>query len=72
MFLFVCVCGGDWAREKLTGRVQPEGHSPRRRVLHNFSIQPWGFLEILRGGRQPSSLNFYPSPNETIQFRLPE
>ena len=23
MFLFVCVCGEDWAREKLSGRVQP-------------------------------------------------
>ena len=23
MFLFVCVCGEDWVREKLSGRVQP-------------------------------------------------
>ena len=35
----MCV-GGDWAGEKLSGRVQLEGHSPRWRVLLNFSFQP--------------------------------
>ena len=38
---FLCVCGGDWASEKLSGRVQLEGHLPRWRVLQNFSFQPW-------------------------------
>ena len=36
----VCVELGDWASEKLSGRVQLEGHSPKWRVLRNFSFQP--------------------------------
>ena len=37
-----CVCMelGDWASEKLSGRVQLEGHSPKWRVVRNFSFQP--------------------------------
>ena len=31
---------GDWASEKLSGRVQLEGHSPKWRALRNFSFQP--------------------------------
>ena len=30
---YVCVELGDWASEKLSGRVLVEGHSPKRRVL---------------------------------------
>ena len=37
---FVCVELGDWASEKLSGRVQVEGHSPKWRALRNFSSQP--------------------------------
>ena len=37
---YVCVELGDWASEKLSGRVQLEGHSPKWRVLRNFSFQP--------------------------------
>ena len=39
---FFCVCehGGDRASEKLSGRVQLEGHLPRWQVLQNFSFQP--------------------------------
>ena len=37
----VCVELGDWASEKLYGRVQLEGHSPKWRALQNFSFQPW-------------------------------
>ena len=36
----LCVGGGDWASEKLSGRVQLEVHLPRWRVLQNFSFQP--------------------------------
>ena len=45
MFLCVCVCRGDWASEKLSGRVQLEGHLPRWQVLQNFSFQPWNTEE---------------------------
>ena len=34
------VCGGDWASEKLSGRVQLESHSPRWRVLQNLVSNP--------------------------------
>ena len=37
----VCVELGDWASEKLSGRVQLEGHSTKRRVLRDFSFQPY-------------------------------
>ena len=36
----VCVELGDWASEKLSGRVQLEGHSPKWRGLQKFSFQP--------------------------------
>ena len=36
----VCVELGDQASEKLSGRVQLEGHSPKWRALQNFSFQP--------------------------------
>ena len=36
----VCVELGDWASEKLSGRVQLEGHSPKWRALQKFSFQP--------------------------------
>ena len=38
----ICVCVelGDWVSEKLSGRVQLEGHSPKWRALQNFSFQP--------------------------------
>ena len=36
----MCVSGGDWTSEKLSGRVQLEGHSLIWRVLKNFSFQP--------------------------------
>ena len=38
----ICVCVelGYWASEKLSGRVQLEGHSPKWRVLRKFSSQP--------------------------------
>ena len=39
--LCVCVELEDWAREKLSGRVQLEDHSPKWRALRNFSFQPW-------------------------------
>ena len=45
----VCVWGGDWASEKLSGRVQLEGHSLRWRVLRNFSFQPWLVLTKCQG-----------------------
>ena len=35
----LCLCG-DWASDKLSGRVQLEGHSPKWRELRNFSFQP--------------------------------
>ena len=35
-----CVELGYWASEKLSGRVQLEGHSPKWRALQNFSFQP--------------------------------
>ena len=33
--------------KKLSGRVQREGHSPKWRVLRNFSFQPWFKPEIV-------------------------
>ena len=53
MLLSVFVCGGDWASENLSGRVQLEGHlprwpvlqnPPRWQVLQNFSFQPCLYL----------------------------
>ena len=34
------LCAEETRREKLSGQVQLEGHSPRWPVLQNFSFQP--------------------------------
>ena len=44
--LCVCLELGDWAGEKLSGRVQLKGHSPRWRALPNFSFQPCKLCEL--------------------------
>ena len=42
MFFFFLwdVCGGEWASEKLSGRVHLEGHSPKWQGLLKFSFEP--------------------------------
>ena len=41
---------GDWASEKLSGRVQLEGHSPKWQALQNFSFQPCIYIICLTYG----------------------
>ena len=36
----VCVEPGDWASEKLSGRVKLEDHSPKWQAFRNVSFQP--------------------------------
>ena len=46
----VCVELGDWASEKLSWRVQLEGHSPKWQALQNFSFQPCIYIICLTYG----------------------
>ena len=48
----VCVELGDWASEKLSGRVKLEGHSPKWGALQNFSFQPCRRCCLLRNKKR--------------------
>ena len=48
----VCVELGDWASEKLSGRVQLEGHSPKWQALRDFNFQPCTPLHHLTIGQK--------------------